>query len=30
MLVSVGATINDIYGKDGMVSYYNDCLAGKN
>ena len=23
-------TYNDIYGKDGMGAYYNDCMAGKN
>jgi len=29
-LLSVGATYNGIYGKEGMQAYYNDCMAGKN
>jgi RHS repeat-associated protein len=28
--LSVAATYNDLYGKEGVVSYYNDCLEGKN
>jgi hypothetical protein len=24
------ATYRDIFGKDGMSAYYNDCMAGKN
>jgi RHS repeat-associated protein len=29
-VVSGIATINDIYGKEGMGAYYDDCIAGKN
>jgi RHS repeat-associated protein len=29
-ILSIGATANDIWGKEGMVNYYNDCMAGKN
>ncbi len=29
-VVSGIAAINDIYGKEGMGSYYDDCMAGKN
>ena len=29
-MVSGIATADDIYGSDGMVAYYKDCLAGKN
>ena len=28
--VSAFATGRDIFGKEGLVNYYNDCLAGKN
>lgn len=29
-LLSMGATLNDVYGKNGMANYYDACLAGKN
>ena len=29
-IVSSAALYNDIKGSDGVVAYYNDCLAGKN
>jgi hypothetical protein len=29
-LFSAGATYRDIYGKEGMKAYYDDCMAGKN
>lgn len=28
--VSVLATARDIWGKEGIANYYNDCMAGKN
>lgn len=28
--VSVLATARDIWGRNGMANYYNDCMAGKN
>ena len=28
--LSALSAVNDIWGKDGMANYYNDCMAGKN
>jgi RHS repeat-associated protein len=28
--LSALSAVNDVWGKDGMVNYYNDCMAGKN
>lgn len=29
-VLSLGATVNYIFGKEGVVNFYNDCLEGKN